>query len=78
MLEKADVTTIICEEKFEPWFENLEHVTVIVSKSGPDFGLDWMLRDLEDNEITDGVGTWMIQLFSCLLQALHPEAKALP
>ena len=58
LLEKADVTTIICEEKFEPWFENLEHVTVIVSKSGPDFGLDWMLRDLEDNEITDGVGTW--------------------
>ena len=58
LLEKADVTTIICEEKFEPWFENLEQVTVIVSKSGPDFGLDWMLRDLEDNEITDGVGTW--------------------
>lgn len=22
------------------------------------FWLDWMLRDLEDNEITDGVGTW--------------------
>ena len=58
LLEKADVTTIICEEKFEPWFENLEHVTVIVSKSGPDFGLDWILRDMEDNEITDGVGTW--------------------
>ena len=24
LLEKADVTTIICEEKFGPWFENLE------------------------------------------------------
>lgn len=58
LLEKADVTTIICEEKFGPWFENLEQVTVVVSKSGPDFGLDWMLRDMEDNEITDGVGTW--------------------
>ena len=37
LLEKADVTTIICEEKFGPWFENLEQVTVVVSKSGPDF-----------------------------------------
>lgn len=58
LLEKADVTTIICEEKFEPWFENLGHVSVIVSKKGTDFGLDWMLHDFDDEEITSGVGTW--------------------
>lgn len=58
LLEKADVTTVICEEKFESWFENSGHVTVIVSKKEPDFGLDWMLHDLDKDEIKSGVGAW--------------------